>query len=543
MSDYRPTDQTARRTRLEPPETADVAVIGCGLGGLSAAAYLARAGLSVVCFDGHYVAGGCGTQFHRKGEGGHYNFDVGLHYLGQPDGSIRRILRGAGVEVDPLPLDPDGFDTLIFPELTFKVPAGRDRYRDRLVETFPRERRGIDRYMAFLAQMARVGAANERSYGRTDLRMAGALVRAPRVIRYQNRTIGSVLDGLVRDPLLKAVLLGQNGDYALPPSEVSALLHAGLVNHYLDGAWYPRGGGQVFADGLAREIEAAGGAICLRMPVARVIIEDGRAVGVQTRERRGQTYTVRARTVLSNADLRQTLLELVGPEHLPARAVERAQEWVWPEAIFMTCLGVRGDLRDHGMRPANYWAFDGVDFDALYARGRKELTPWAAYITSASLKDPDTTHHAPPGISTVEVMSIVSGEPRLWGAEPDAVRPWRYKRSNAYQRIKARMEADMIARLEAVFPGMTAGIVLAESATPLTHTRFTGASEGTSYGIAAIPAQFLQKRPGVRGPIPELYHCGASMRAGHGVAGTLTSGYLAARKIAALHGRAVPDLR
>jgi phytoene dehydrogenase-like protein len=65
----------------------------------------------------------------------------------------------------------------------------------------------------------------------------------------------------------------------------------------------------------------------------------------------------------------------------------------------------------------------------------------------------------------------------------------------------------------------------------MTHTRFTGSSGGTSYGIALTPAQFLRRRPGARTEIRGLYLCGASMRTGHGIAGAMMSGLFAAAQV------------
>ena len=100
-------------------------IVGAGPGGLTAGAYLAQHGLKVVIFDHHYVAGGCATMFTRGPQSDRYAFDVGLHYIGDcgPDGRIPGILKGLDLSLDFREMDPDGFDTLVFPDLEFKVPT------------------------------------------------------------------------------------------------------------------------------------------------------------------------------------------------------------------------------------------------------------------------------------------------------------------------------------------------------------------------------------------------------------------------------------
>ena len=534
-----PTHHTRRRSQTEIPASVDVAIIGAGLGGLTAAAYLARAGHSVAVFDGHYVAGGCATSFARGSRNNRYIFDVGVHYVGEggPGGLFEQLLAPIGAQVEFSPLDPDGFDRLIFPDFEFRVPTDRGLYRDRLVDLFPEERRGIDRYMKTLAQIQSFHSRLSGAFGvMTPATAMMMFWRSPRVaaLLATGITTRTLLDLCTKNPMLRAVLLGQNGDYALPPSEVSPLLHCGLANHYFDhGAWYPRGGGQVIADRIAASVEGAGGTIHLQTLVDRVLVERGRAVGVEVSRRGGEVCTVRARAVLSNADPQRTLLELVGANHLSGRARRRAQRWKLSDGIFMTCLGIDGDVAEVGMQNCNYWVFDHYDTERLYSsvRADPDQLPQAAYITSASMKDSNNPGHAPPGQSTVEVMTALPSDPVWWGASSRGWHDHSYRKSAEYTDRKQRIENALIARLDAMFPGVGQRVVFRESATPVSHMRYTRASAGSGYGLAATPGQFGLNRPRTRLALPGLYCAGASCRSGHGVLPAVLSGVTTARDL------------
>lgn len=529
-----PTERTRERVSAPPPSTCDVVIIGAGLGGLMAAARLGQAGRRVVLLDAHYVAGGCATMFSRGSGDSRVAFDIGLHYVGDcgPDGRVPQVLREVGVDVEWLPLDADGFDELVFPDLRFRIPASLDLYRDRLVALFPSEAAGIDRYIRVCREVRVLG----RPDGPKGLRLAWEALTAGRLAALnKGATLGAFLDTVTRDPKLRAVIAGQNGDYGLPPSRVSLMLHCGLANHYFTGAYYPKGGGQVIADRLAARVEALGGSIHLRHPVDQVLVEGGRAVGVQYRGPHGELGQVRAPVVISNADIKRTALELLPATAAPAGLREKAEAWEMGGAIFLTCLAVRADLRALGMGATNYWQFDDYDFDALYGEGGGATLPpvRGCYITSATVKDPGTPGHAPPGVETVEIMALTPGKPELWGVTDADARGPGYRKSEAYLVHKTRIEADLVARLERLFPGATRDVVHRESATPVTHTRFTWATGGSGYGLAATPAQFLGNRPGYHSGLPGLYFVGASTRSGHGITGALGSGVAASRTVEA----------
>ncbi|MDP2315765.1 MAG: NAD(P)/FAD-dependent oxidoreductase [Pseudomonadota bacterium] len=533
-----PTAHTKDRVKTPIPEKVDVAIVGAGLGGLMSAARLARQGLSVAVFDGHYVAGGCATMFHRATRDGAYQFDIGVHYIGDcgPEGKTPTLLRDIGVDIDFVRMDDDGFDTISLPGLKFPIPADLDRFRDRLVEHFPREKKGIDFYIRVLGEVAHMHRWMEEKRKRGAAGTVGLLwqvaMRGRTVPRYEKATIAQLLDDCTRDPMLRAVLLGQGGDYGVAPSKASAMLHLGLQAHYMRGAWYPKGGGQRIADAVADVVEANGGAICLRRTVERILVEDGRAVGVRLAAGRDEAREVRAGSVISNADIQRTYSELLPDAAVPNEWKARRDKLEMGGAIFLTCLGVKADLRTLGMGARNVWRFETTDAESIYDEVEHgAATTRCAYITSASLKDPDSAGHTPPGVMGVEVMTLASGRPEAWGVDPHEVEAGEYRRRDAYEAMKRAVEDRLVDHLEAEFPGTKEKIVFRESATPLTHTRYTRATGGTGYGLAGTPAQMMTGRPGYRSAVPGLYFAGASTRAGLGIQGALNSGKHAAARI------------
>jgi len=144
-------------------DTWDAIVIGSGPGGLTTAACLGSAGNKVLVLEAHDLAGGNTQVFRRHHGPDWYEFDVGVHYIGEcgPGGLFTTVFNslGVGARMKFRQLDPDGFDTLMFPDRTVRVPAGWDAYRDRLVEQFPNDRAGIERALDVLRTVAEEGRA------------------------------------------------------------------------------------------------------------------------------------------------------------------------------------------------------------------------------------------------------------------------------------------------------------------------------------------------------------------------------------------------
>lgn len=499
-------------------ERADVVVVGAGLGGLCTAAYLARAGKRVVVVDRHSVPGGNGTVFTHHG----YEFDVGLHYVGDcgPGGGIPSVLAPLGIELDFRRMDPDGFDTFVFDDGTeFAVPEGVDRFRDRLVEAFPDEARGIDAYLEVVCAIE-----SEIRAGRPG----------PTVLAHLDSTLGALFDELGLSTRLRTILSGQHGTYALPPSRVSLLLHAALVMHYLRGAYYPDGGGQVIADRLAEYVVAHGGTILLQTPVEEILVDrrvDGPVVtGVRlhvpsSKRAAGVPEVIHAPAVVSNADLKATLTRLVPPASLPDDVVDAAERYEMTLPLFVLYLVLDRDLSEE-LPNTNLWLLED-DVEGEYATlfaGQLPERPMT-YITSASLKDPDNPRLCRPGQTNVQIMTLVPADHAFWGLRAGGpAEGERYRTNDAYRARKQQVRDLLVRRAETVITGLEASIVHEECATPVTHERFVRSTGGTSYGIAATPEQFGLGRPGYTTALPGLYLVGASTTMGHGIGGALAGG-------------------
>jgi phytoene dehydrogenase-like protein len=310
-------------------------------------------------------------------------------------------------------------------------------------------------------------------------------------------------------------------------------MHAMVTAGYLAGAYYPEGGGQTISTHLVDSIERQGGKILLRAPVTKILVEHGRAAGVEFDSHHLGRSRVHAPVVISNADLKRTFLDLIGTEFVKPRTVRRIQGYEMAPALGVLYLGIRRDLRAEGMPNTNFWIHPTYDPEPLYAEargGRFHPRP-VCFVFSSSLKDPGNRRAAPEGHSNLELVTVVPSQPEAWGTTIQEMADGTYEKNPVYLQTKQALADRLLVAAERVLPGLRRDVDCCEVSSPMTHTRFTGSTGGTSYGIALIPKQFLFHRPGPATEISGLYICGASAMAGHGIPGAMWSGVLAASRI------------
>ena len=511
----------------------DVIVIGSGLGGLCTAAYLCAAGKRTLVLEAHYVAGGNSQVFRRKHKGQEYEFDVGIHYIGEcgRDGVITAALNGLGLAERVIfrPLDSDGYSTLHFPDLTFRVPFGWDRYRTRLHETFPDQREALE---GVLDVMQEISATSHRMR-RNEFAISELATEAPGFLQWGLRPITELFAEKKLSKRAAAVILGEQGCYVVRPSDTPVVMAAGLSDHFLRGAYYPVGGGQVIAGRLIEAIRAYGGEVRTQSPVHKIRVEGGSVLGVLTGKKNRTPKEIDAPFVVSNADVKRTFVELVGQEHWAPETIEHVRSLKMSIPLFCVYLGLDVDLAARGMPNSNHFIWGDYDIEGVYDEldaGRLSSKAMC-YLTAASLKDPESRHLAPEGHTNLQIMTLAPREYDVWHVERGPTEGGHYHRDPDYRKSKADLVEQLIETSQQIIPDLREHIVWKEAASPVSQERFTRSTGGTSYGIEMSCSQAGPMRMGPRTEIGGLFLCGASTPSGSGVAGVMSSGIQTAGEV------------
>jgi len=513
--------------KQHPPgdERFDALVIGSGIGGLAAAALLAKhAGKRVLVLERHYTAGGFTHVFHRPG----YEWDVGVHYIGEVHDRASQVRKmfdhvtEGRLEWNPM---PDVYDRMLIGDRSYDFVSGRRRFGEQMKSYFPGEAAALDSYMDLVDQAARATSLffAEKAIPPLAARMFGGLLRG-RFLRHACRTTAEVLRDLTSNRELIAVLTGQWGDYGLPPGESSFGVHALIARHYFEGASYPVGGASSIAHSIAPLIEQAGGKILVSAEVAEILVDQqNRARGVRMADGR----ELRADIVVSDAGAGNTFSQLLRTPS-PGRTKVLEQLNAIPPSMSHLCLyvGLRRRPGDPLLGGTNLWIFPGNDHDLnvrQFCENPEAPFP-LLFVSFPSEKDPDFEQRHP-GRATIEVVTLARYE---WFA---AWQQGRWKnRGSGYDELKRRFTERMLDELQKHVPAVNGRIDYCELSTPLSTRHFANYQNGEVYGLSATPARFQSRGLQPRTPVNNLFLTGQDAAVA-GVTGALAGGVLAASAI------------
>jgi phytoene dehydrogenase-like protein len=513
----------------------DVLVIGAGHNGLTAAATMARAGYRVLVLEARDTVGGAAaTEAVFPG----YQVNTGAESVALFQEEVIRalFLKMHGLELREAPVglfapQPDGTALTLWQDVERSA-----------AEVARLSKRDADRYPAFAAEVTTMAGALQSMMLLTppDLTAldAGDLAGWGRVgwkvrrlgdrkmmelMRLLPMPVQDYLDDWFESDVLKGALgaAGVTGTMLGPRGGGTTLQflyqQMGGLNRYRTVV----GGVGALSEALSAAAQASGAEIRCGAPVTRILVEEGRAAGVQLEG----DVTIRARAVVSSADPKRTLLGLVGPTELEPRFMRQVRNILYRGSTARVILALRGLPQFNGQTDRQQLAgliriCPSLDYleraydDAKY--GRISTRPYL----DASIPSLNDRALAPAGYHLMNVTVRYT--------------PYHLREGN-WEEQREPLGDQVMAALARYAPGVEQLVVDRHVLTPLDYEQRYGLTEGSIFHGQMGLDQMLVMRPvpgwsRYRTPIANLYLCGAGAHPGGGVTGA--PGFNAAREIA-----------
>lgn len=489
----------------------DVAVIGAGVAGSTAAALLAERGYRVAVLERDVHPGGCAASFEHDG----YSFAVGATVaMGlEPGGLLRTLYDRLGLEPRYVEVSPA--IRVHLPDRTVEIATERGAWQRELARAFPGR---DDAKIAFWDEVARLAALMHQISSRfpvlpfrrpvdllDSLRSVrpGMLRGALPLLSGLRRTVRDRLEHYgIEDDAHAAFIDGQLIDAMQTTAESCVAANGAFaLDVYRYGCQYKIGGLQTIARDLLASARASGAEIHYATRVRRIHHDDGRVLGLDTsRGPLGARAVVSAIPIANTADL------LARPEAstLAARGDDAPPMW----GAFTLYLGV-----DERCLPVDVRPFEQVTDLGRYHDGGNLL------ISTSPRWD---RSRAPQGKRAVTVSTHVEA-----GRWLDLARD-----PHAYDAAKRRLEGHLLDQIERAMPDIRRGIEVKMSGTPRTFERFTLRARGAVGGLPQTLAAANFSAPSHHTDIAGLFLAGDTVFPGQGTLGVAVSGHNAARSAA-----------
>lgn len=439
----------------------DLIVVGSGLAGLTAANRIARQGKSVLLLEQHYNFGGLATWFKRQNS---HIFDISLH--GFPVGMKKTCRKYWTREIADsiVQLKCVRFDN---PQFSLQTTFDREDFTRLLVEHFGIEPKVVQSFFETLRGM--------NFYDDQNLTTQALFSRF-----FPGR---SDVWRLLMEPIAYA-----NGSTLQDPAITYGIVFSNFMSK---GVYTFQGGTDQLIKAMKAELVENGVDIRNYAQVDQILVEGGRCCGVVANGVR-----VPSTTVLSNANIKNTIFKLAGAEHFSAEYLKQAEGVRMNSASTQVYLGIKqgetlpfvGDLFFTSSAPT----FDSEALTALDCTSR-----------TFSFYYPEIR----PGTDRYAVVASINSNYRDWADMDEAT----------YMHFKQTYATDAIDVLEGYLPGVRAKIDHVEVATPRTFEFFTQHAQATSFGTKFEGLKVSQDLPK---QVPGLFHAGS--------VGIIMSGWLGA---------------
>ena len=474
-------NRTQRYNHYKLPENIDHIIIGSGISGLSCAAALAKNGKVCLVLEKHDIVGGSIHVFNKNG----VEFDTGLHYVGEKD-QINETLNFLGdndIEWNKLGENNNGiFDTFHFGDKIYHTVSGKDKYYKSLSNTFPNEKNIIKRYLDDIQRITK-GYRLFFTVKAVQNRFIRWILRKTLLQKYFKLARMSTYDfvsSYTQNKELVEVLCALSIDSGPPPRKQSAFVHIGIANHFLEGAYYPKGGSQIITESLIRTIEKSGGRVFTQVEVISINTNADKIRSITVRYGNNQK-DILCNSVISSVGIPNTYRNLLHNNH---KTFDRYMNDVTSNVTyFFVYVCLNGTKDELGLKDGNIWTWPNTSCDEVVSKFEEDPmnNDPVVFIASSSSKDDELWQKKYPGKSVVEVISWATKN--MFSNIDDGSSD---NRSNPeYNKKKELFQNKLLEYLYRFYPKTKDKIESVFSSTPSTVKHYLNSYNGEVYGMDA----------------------------------------------------------